>query len=467
MRLIQKLILFVVLTGGSLVCFAYDYPIKNAIAATVVGTPEALKITPDDLLDRQPEYVRMPALNSQFKRTIEKEYKISIFPERLIPDVFWYEKGGLKYSIAQHDVPAPLIFIIAGTGGSYRSETVKSLQKIFYQVGYHVIAISSPTIPNFMYNASASVMPGNLLADSKDIYQVMQSIMNKHKDIQVSDYYLTGYSLGGSHAAFVTRIDDQQKAFQFKKTLLINPPLSLVNSVDVLDQMFEQNIPGGVNNFNDFFEKFIRKASAFYRENEDLGVGKEFFYEIFKQHPPTEEEMKVMIGFVFRISSAGMIFGADVYNHQGYIVPKNKVDTLTPTTSLTQYSKVAHRLGFNDYINNLYLPVFEKKTGHSAEQLIAESSLESIKDYLHNTRKIGMMHNLDDPILLPGEIKILESLFPGRTIIYPYGGHLGNMLYKQNVIDMLNFFSNKHDVASQTETSKPRNRNILAVGEMQ
>ncbi|MCW8928935.1 MAG: alpha/beta hydrolase [Gammaproteobacteria bacterium] len=465
MNFIQKIVIFSLLIISHTIYADYGYPIKNPIAATVVGTPEALRITQADLQDRQPDYVKMPALNTQFKRTIDKEYKISIFPNRIIPDVFWYEKGGLKYSIAEHKTQAPLMFIIAGTGASYNSVTVKNLQKTFYQVGYHVVAISSPTIPNFMYNASRTVIPGNLLEDSEDIYHVMQRIMEKHNDIPVSDYFLTGYSLGASHAAFVTRIDDQRKSnqkdsFQFKKTLLINPPLNLVTSVDVLDKMFEENIPGGIDHFHEFFERFINKASTFYRENEELGVGKEFFYEILKEQPPSEEEMKVMIGFVFRISSTGMIFGADVFNRQGYIVPKNKVDKLTPSSSLTHYSKVAHRLGFNDYIKHFYLPTFEKKRGVSVEELIEQASLESIETYLKGNGKIALMHNMDDPILLPGEIDTLKSLFPGRTMIYPYGGHMGNLQYKKNVIDMINYFDdkkifNKDDVVS------------LVTGEMQ
>lgn len=448
MPVFKQLLILVLLISNHYVLADYNYPIKNPITATIAGTPEALKVTQKDLLQRQPDYVNMPAFDGQFNRRIDKEYKLTIYSDRVIPDIFWYERGGLKYSIAQHDARAPLIFIIAGTGASYRSASVRALQRIFYQVGYHVVAISSPTIPNFMYNASSSVMPGNLLEDSQDIYKVMKRIMERHQAIQISDFYLTGYSLGASHAAFVTKLDTQEKLFQFKKVLLINPPLSLTNSVDVLDKMFEENIPGGINNFNKFFDQFITRASHFYRENEELGVSKEFFYEIFKQHPPSEEEMKTMIGFVFRIASAGMIFGADVYNRQGYIVPRNKVDQLTLSSSLTRYAKVAHRLGFNDYIQQLYLPNFEKKTGLSSQQLIEQSSLESIKDYLQKNTKIGLMHNSDDPILRPGEIDILKTLFPDRTTIYNRGGHMGNLQYKQNVFDMLDFFNDSLNAMS-------------------
>lgn len=425
----------------------YDYPIKNPLAASIIGTPEAHRATQQSLTSWQPDYVKLPPVNTQFERNIEDSYTISLFPERVIPDVFWYEKGGLKYSIAQHKSKAPLIFVIAGTGASYRSVTVKNLQKIFYQAGFHVVAISSPTVANFMLNASTSVVPGNLQEDSQDIHQVMRHIMNKHNDIQVSDYYLTGYSLGASHAAFVTMLDDAKNAseqFHFKKVLLISPPLSLASSVDILDKMLEENIPGGLDQFNDYYQKIIRKASDYYHQNEQLGLGKEFFYEMFRQQPPADKQMKAIIGFVFRMSSSGMVFSADVYNHGGYIVPKHEVNKLTASSSLTEYSKVAHRLGFNDYIDNFYLPRFVLKSDQSRQTLIAQSSLESIAGYLQQNSRIMLMHNLDDPILAAGDIDKLKSLFPGRAILYPYGGHLGNINYKQNVHDMLEYFLGKN-----------------------
>ena len=436
----------------------YDYPIENSFEATIVGTPEPLKISREELSDRQPDYVQLPAINSQFDRPVDREYSITLFPERVIPEIFWYEHGGLKYSIARHNAQAPLIFIIAGTGASYRSTSVKKLQKIFYQVGYHVVSLSSPTIPNFMYNASTSVFPGNLSEDSQDIFHVMKSIMKKHRDLPVTNYYLTGYSLGASHAAFVSKLDDQEKYFQFKKVLLINPPLSLANSVDVLDKMFEDNIPGGINRFHEVREKFVREASYFYRENEALGVGLDFFYEMFRKNPPTEEQMKLLIGFVFRISSAGMIFGVDVYNQLGFIVPKSQVAQLRPASTITRYAKISHRLGFNDYIDQFYIPAFEKRTGMSRQEHIDHSSLESIKDYLQNAAKIGLMHNMDDPILQAGEIDTLKALFPGRSIIYPRGGHMGNMEFKKNVLDMLDFFQGEF---------QPGVRDMASMGEIQ
>ena len=41
--------------------------------------------------------------------------------------------------------PAPLVFLIAGTGGTYDGEKNTMMGKAFYQAGFHIISLSSPT----------------------------------------------------------------------------------------------------------------------------------------------------------------------------------------------------------------------------------------------------------------------------------------------------------------------------------
>ena len=52
------------------------------------------------------------------------------------------------------------------------------------------------------------------------------------------------------------------------------------------------------------------------------------------------------------------------------------------------------------------------------------------------------MTNQDDIILGPGDIEYLQATLGDRAKIYPTGGHCGNMDYKDNVVDMLDFFNN-------------------------
>jgi len=65
---------------------------------------------------------------------------LTIRPERDIPDVLWYDEA-LRYLFVAQDGPAPLIFVIAGTGASYNSPKMIMLQRAFYQTGFHVVSL--------------------------------------------------------------------------------------------------------------------------------------------------------------------------------------------------------------------------------------------------------------------------------------------------------------------------------------
>ena len=87
------------------------------------------------------------------------------------------------------------------------------------------------------------------------------------------------------------------------------------------------------------------------------------------------------------------------------------------------------------------LPFFQQRDASMTfEKLVDRASLYPIEDYLRNSKKIGLMHNADDIIMAPGEIDWLVDVFGERSMIYPHGGHLGNVGYKDNVEYMLEFF---------------------------
>ena len=172
---IQLAFLLLSASGGN--SGAYEYPFVNPYVASVIGTPAQYGV----------------ALPRKIK---VRQFELVVFEERKIPDVFWYQDK-LKYSLAYQQKKAPLIFVIAGTGSSYAAAKMQLLQKTFYQEGFHVISLSSPTHPNFIITASTSRVPGDIVDDSRDLYHVMKLAWQQVKDrIEVSEFYLTGYSLG-------------------------------------------------------------------------------------------------------------------------------------------------------------------------------------------------------------------------------------------------------------------------------
>lgn len=398
----------------------YEYPIVNPYEATVIGTPDFSR-------PGLPEKIRVETLD------------LTVFGDRKIPDVFWYWDT-FRYSLAYQKGRAPLIFIVAGTGASYNSANMILLQKVFYKAGFHVINLSSPTAADFIVGASATQIPGNIVDDTRDLYRVMQLAWNQVKDrIEVSEFYLTGYSLGGAQSAFLAKLDDERHLFNFKKVLLINPPVSLYNSVRILDDMFVENIPGGLDHLNEFFDGLMHKLSTVYKRMGAIDLSGNFLYDIYKFETLDKEDMEALIGLSFRLSSSSMIFTSDVVTNTGYIKPKNLV--LTTADSTTDYYKVCSRTSFLDYFNQMFYPFFRARQPDLIKQALIDSvSLKSIEDYLKNTKKIGLVHNEDDIILAPGEIDFFRQVFGSRAKIYPNGGHCGNMIYIENVDYMINFF---------------------------
>jgi len=414
---------------------SYGYPIADGVAATVIGTPRELKYP-------------LPATIPAQIRTLQ------IFPEHEIPDVFWYARG-LKFGFIPHKgEKRPLIFIIAGTGASYRAEKVVSMAKAFYSAGFHVLTLSSPTQLNFLLNASTTHLPGFPQDDAEDLYRAMEMAYAQVRDqIEVSSFYLTGYSLGAFDAAFVAQLDEQRKVFQFAKVLMINPPVDLYHSVDILDHMLVDNIPGGVEGTGAFLNRVIERLSAIYTKDDALSFNDDFLYNVYEElraeaqrtGEPLSDERKgaaALIGISFRISSASIVFGADVINKSGYIVSPSV--TLGKYTALDQYGRASHRVSFVEYVHDMLLPVIGPEyPGKSAEQVIALASLHSIENYLRSAEQIGVVTNADEVILAPGELEYLKQLFGSRIRVYPRGGHCGNMDYRENVEFMLDFFGKK------------------------
>jgi len=112
----------------------YDYPFINPYESTVLGTPEMYE-------DKIPSEIRV------------KERTLKVFKERKVPDILWYHDK-MKYSIAFHKEKAPLIVNIAGTGAGYNSTKMIAMRNVFFNAGFHVLSLSSPTHPNFIVSAS-------------------------------------------------------------------------------------------------------------------------------------------------------------------------------------------------------------------------------------------------------------------------------------------------------------------------
>ncbi|MCB9941999.1 MAG: alpha/beta hydrolase [Geminicoccaceae bacterium] len=402
----------------------YDYPIDDPFAATVVGTPTS-----------QQAPLNVPS-------SIGENY-LDARPDRDYPDIFWYTRK-MRYLVALQDHPAPLAFVISGTGSNHKSISTVALAFALFDQGAHVVTLPSPTHPNFIVAASRYSRPGSTDDDVSDLLDVMTQIRDELVDdgARIDGYLITGYSMGAFHAAVVAEADSRLHRFDFDKVMLVNPPVSLYESAKRLDAMLLEGIPGGMLHFNEFYSKFMQGFADVYVEARDIDLTGDFLYDIYKEREIKGEDIdfKALIGLSFRLSAANLIFTTDVMNRADYVVPANV--ELGTSTSLTDYFKVCAQLDFNDYITELFLPLVKKqKPPGILEQLVDKASLRSIEPYLRNSPNVALMTNADDVILGDGDIQWFEDVFGDRAKIWPNGGHLGNLRHHSFIDYFKGFFT--------------------------
>jgi hypothetical protein len=401
---------------------SYGYPIEDPLAATIIGTPEEYQA---DL--GAPKKVKL--------------FKLKVFKDRVTPKYFWYNDK-ITYGLLQQKQKAPLIFVIAGTGGNYTGPKMTTMSNAFYNAGFHVVMLPSPTYMSFIIAASNSSVPGLLDDDSQDLYNVMKLAWSTQlkSRMEVSEFYVTGYSLGGAQAAYLAHIDEQQKFFNFKKALVINTPVSLFSSVNILDDYLDNNFKTG-KEFEAFWRKIWDAVTKRYDESKagQLELTPHNLFEAYRDQKPKDVDLEGLIGTAFRISAASLMVTADVMSQSGYIVPKGA--TAKISADVSDYFVVAHRTGFMEYAQELMLPFYqERDPAITFEKLVQRASLYPLENYLRNSKKIGLIHNEDDIILAAGEMDWLKDVFGDRSKIYPHGGHLGNVAYKDNINYMVEFF---------------------------
>ena len=415
-KLLNRIVLFLIL---SLTAFSYNFPIDDPYSATIIGSATMMT----------------PGVSENIPL---KVYEIQIKDKKDIPDVFWYASK-FKFSFSkQKNKKAPLIFVLAGTGSDYNAIRVKFMQRIFHDAGYHTIAISSQMSQQFMISASTNVMPGMLIRDNEDIYKAMKLAYNKIKDqVEVTDFYIMGYSLGGTNAAVLSYIDEKEKAFNFKRVFMVNPPVELYDSAVKLDKYLDDYTGGKTEGIEKLLNTTLYRLKGGLT-NEYANIGADTIYNIVKGDILSDAEKKAYIGLAFRLTSNDLNFISDFIT-KSHVYTKNP-DKVNKYTNMKEYFKAVNFATFEDYVNKVGFPYYKKyNKDFSIEDLKREASLRVIEDYLRTSPKIAAVTNADELILNEKDINYLKDVFKDRLVIYPKGGHCGNMFYKENVDVMVKF----------------------------
>jgi hypothetical protein len=105
--------------------------------------------------------------------------------------------------------------------------------------------------------------------------------------------------------------------------------------------------------------------------------------------------------------------------------------------------QAANRVTFVDYAERLAVPLWRQQAAGLPTNLqgfARRGSLTPILERLRGNPRVHIVHNADDVLTTRQSIRQLEQALGPRVVVFPYGGHLGNLWYADNKDYMLRIF---------------------------
>lgn len=155
----------------------------------------------------------------------------------------------------------------------------------------------------------------------------------------------------------------------------------------------------------------------------------------------TKEEMQFLVAQSLQSQLPELVYVSQVIHDQNVLS--------APKDEMRKRLEEAKGLTLTDYNDKIGLPLWRQQTGEpqaNLESFIERGSLTRILDRLRGNPKVHIMHNADDILINRKAIEGLKETLREQVILYPYGGHLGNLWYPQNKQDALEILKPAREV---------------------
>ena len=345
-------------------------------------------------------------------------------------------RGDVGLALYRQNRPAPLLFILAGLGSNPYFGVAPYLASLFYKEGSHVVILPSPMSWNFALSANRRGAPGYAPEDAWDLYEVMQktlTVLRDRHDVKTTAINFMAVSLGGLEGAYLSVIDADEKKIGIDKFLLVNPPVDLAYAVKKIDQWNALASKFGREKSQDIVSKAVAIVESFSDVRRDNPA---VFDRLAKKFAGfTTEELQFLIAVNLQSQLPELVYVTQVMHDQ-------KVLT-APKDDMRKRMEEAKSFTFTDYNEKIAVPLWQKQAGNTdadLEKFTQGGSLARIVARLRGNPKVQIMHNADDFMAERKSIEALKEALGDQVMLYPYGGHLGNLWYPENKEYALRYF---------------------------
>lgn len=370
-----------------------------------------------------------------------RELNLAIDGVHPVPELFWFNRE-LRVWLSAQDGPAPLVVVVAGTGGGGDTQKLGLLRGALYGAGYHVLTVPSPTFPGFINAASSTGVAGDLTQDASDLRRAIRQALAQSPELDVTGLHAVGYSLGGAHAAVLKALDSGPDPLGIQRVVMINPPVSLFASIERLDALFAASIGQDDEDIERFYRRLYAELAHLYRGSGALAMDETFLLQAAARLLRSDEEFSAAIALAFRISLVNLFFAGDYYARTGVVVDPD--DPPQVGDSLGDILRQLRSKPFNEYVDRVFMPYYlARRPTWTREAMIAGGSLELIGDALAGDPDYYAQTSRNDLILDATELGWLRRTLGDRIVVYDHGGHLGNIGEREQIQDMLDMLAGR------------------------
>lgn len=364
--------------------------------------------------------------------------------------VFLPETGKqLPYSYRMQDEPAPVLFVIPGTGGHRLEGSPLALCEMAWNRGFSVVTLSSTLNFEFMDKGASVAIPGHSPVDAHDTHVALDAIyrdLNERYPNRVEARALMGYSLGAFHTFYIaaSEADPNNDLIEFDRYITIDSPVNLVHGLQQLDRFYNAPLAFPLEQRDSEIRNILHKAIYLAERGFDSRTAKPVQEDLARTGtmeitraqmapagplPFSNLEAEFLIGFAFRITLGSAIYASQEREDLGVLqTPRSRLRRVSAYDEISEYS-------FGEYIYGFLIPYYQDFLGldASAEELLFQNNLRSIETELRANPKIRHFSNRNDFLTTDEDLAWLtELLGPSNVRFFPEGGHLGNM-YRADV----------------------------------
>jgi hypothetical protein len=327
------------------------------------------------------------------------------------------DRGGakLRYSVWLQPEPAPLVFLLPGIGAHRRGGTAVSIAELAYARGWSVAALSSPFQPEVQLTALRAPYPGYAPHDAADLRSAIEAIradLERWRPGRTREVALLGLSLGAAHALHIATHPPSDGALHFTRIVAVNPPVDFLRAA---------------RRFDDFFDAPLRWPED-ERDERVLEIGKKALAlldgEISDPRLPFDRiESEFLIGLNGRDAvHNAMVAIREATGRSVQLEPEFDPQRGWLLEEVNESS-------FDIYVRHLVLPHFLATEDATAtvDSLLAASGLRELGPRLASDARVHVITNEDDFLLAAEDVAWLRETFGERAVIFPRGGHLGNL----------------------------------------